>query len=665
MYPNQKPAVANPAALPLVGNTLGDMRVVNDDGDGNSSSYQWQQREGDATPKWYKIYDVDFSTDSILAAWNNVTQDMYVVKYGRDDTDDTGAVVVGTLAGQKIWGGKSANTNLTLYANSGDGTGANTGYVQFGDNVRPIADDTFSLGTNANKFSNLFSHNATLADFIITDDTISSSTGIFDIIDNDLITTGMVAAEYVDADTSPSSFAAGTVIGNITISTGSIISAGGTVSFGTNHLFTSGNAQFADINITDNIISSDSNVIDFDTNDLINIDSIDAITGLFNESIIGGLTHNLTISTAGNLNHSTALAITAPTSVTVTTPIFDIAGNQTNSGTIVAQGKITGSQLEFLNGGRSILIGGATNTILSNGAVLIINSSSGTELTSPNLYPTGATTDLGTVTNLFRDMFLSGSIHLANTNTIGQAALSSLRNAYTRKLAVAPSDGDTLFWDAATQSWYADHPDSEIDHGELTGLNDDDHSMYLARIGRTGGQVAHGGTGAGDNLVLSSTQNATKGFVYWRDVLAPETDGTDLGTITRQIGDSYFKGQAKGFRVESFTTVTFPSASAAKTGRVAFDTDLKALYVDDGGVWRRAGAEKSVTVDAAFWDGTQLTKTYTVSADVQDATKGMWEFYLTSTGERLYPTITKTTTQVTVTFKVAIPSASYTLIGVA
>ena len=38
LYPNAKPAVANQAALPTVGNSINDYRVVNDDGDGKAAA---------------------------------------------------------------------------------------------------------------------------------------------------------------------------------------------------------------------------------------------------------------------------------------------------------------------------------------------------------------------------------------------------------------------------------------------------------------------------------------------------------------------------------------------------------------------------------------------------------------------------------------------------
>lgn len=52
-----------------------------------------------------------------------------------------------------------------------------------------------------------------------------------------------------------------------------------------------------------------------------------------------------------------------------------------------------------------------------------------------------------------------------------------------------------------------------IHHGSLTGLSDDDHTIYPLLAGRAGGQTLRGGTGAGDDLLLLSTSHATKGHV--------------------------------------------------------------------------------------------------------------------------------------------------------
>jgi hypothetical protein len=66
-------------------------------------------------------------------------------------------------------------------------------------------------------------------------------------------------------------------------------------------------------------------------------------------------------------------------------------------------------------------------------------------------------------------------------------------------------------------------PPATHDHGEHTGLADDDHAQYALLIGRSGGQTLTGGTGAGDNLRLQSTSHATKGDVIAGDPLLLET----------------------------------------------------------------------------------------------------------------------------------------------
>lgn len=71
------------------------------------------------------------------------------------------------------------------------------------------------------------------------------------------------------------------------------------------------------------------------------------------------------------------------------------------------------------------------------------------------------------------------------------------------------------------------------DHGNLTGLADDDHTQYFLLAGRAGGQVAKGGTGSGDPLALVSTNHGTKGginigdddWLQFDEITAPVTPG--------------------------------------------------------------------------------------------------------------------------------------------
>ena len=58
-----KSAVATPANLPVSGNTLGDQRVVLNDGDGKQAMYVCVATSGDFNAQWDKIGDVDWTND--------------------------------------------------------------------------------------------------------------------------------------------------------------------------------------------------------------------------------------------------------------------------------------------------------------------------------------------------------------------------------------------------------------------------------------------------------------------------------------------------------------------------------------------------------------------------------------------------------------------------
>lgn len=60
----------------------------------------------------------------------------------------------------------------------------------------------------------------------------------------------------------------------------------------------------------------------------------------------------------------------------------------------------------------------------------------------------------------------------------------------------------------------------ELDHGVLLGLGDDDHAQYLLLAGRSGGQIATGGTDSEDDLELQSNSSG--------DGEVKVIDGSDL-----------------------------------------------------------------------------------------------------------------------------------------
>ena len=112
-------------------------------------------------------------------------------------------------------------------------------------------------------------------------------------------------------------------------------------------------------------------------------------------------------------------------------------------------------------------------------------------------------------------------------NTVAQAidgALPSIPEGLTlfpRSVAYVYKHGDTAFEASTSDRWIDVRPvvtgsvaaGPITDHGNLVGLADNDHAGYLWLLGRAGGQVAIGGTGAGEDLTLQSTSHATKGSI--------------------------------------------------------------------------------------------------------------------------------------------------------
>lgn len=85
-------------------------------------------------------------------------------------------------------------------------------------------------------------------------------------------------------------------------------------------------------------------------------------------------------------------------------------------------------------------------------------------------------------------------------------------------IEASSNGGNAVDWGGGTKDVFLTVPASQVgggtsDHGALTGLSDDDHSIYALLAGRSGGQILIGGTAAGENLTLRSTSHATRGSI--------------------------------------------------------------------------------------------------------------------------------------------------------
>lgn len=649
LYPNLESSVPDPASLPLVGNTLNDYRVVEDDGDGRQAGYRWEQREGDVAPQWYKIYDFDWSSDAILAAFLDITQDEYVHKQGRDDADETGTPLAGDLAGQHVYGGVTAGTHLTLHANAGDGVGAQTGFVQTEDPLRPFPGTTLDLGTTTERWNRVWCTSAQVDTMLISTGSIIDSTGAIDFDDETLTTSTSVTA------------------GTLTISSGSIIDTSGTIDFGNENLTTTGtvtcdNVQalgsasafftgttIGTLTLSDGSIIDSTGAIDFDDEDLSTTGTLDAGATTVPQIDAGNIRIINNNILATNLNGNVDIGANG-------TGVIDLQSDATTldldaTGTITATVEVSAANLRMF-GDRLQNDAGNVNIVPTGGYIGAFGS---IIPSADNTYYLGA----GGAT--WNRLYLGGWIVDSANNFMPAATITSFRDAN-----IGVNVGDALFWTGT--KWEASNPDTEIDHGELTGILDDDHTQYMLLAGRTGGQTLNGSTDASEDLTLSSTANVTKGFVTSLDDFRPGSDGDrDLGTSGRRWDDLYMSGEGIGFRMENAANFAgLPAASASNPGRLAWDLAGTSMYVDTGGTWLQVSTDQYYEENAVDWDGVATSVSYDVSATVTNAKRMVWQFKDNSDDYAIVAGayITHTSdTNVTVTFDTPPAAGTYTLVG--
>lgn len=84
-------------------------------------------------------------------------------------------------------------------------------------------------------------------------------------------------------------------------------------------------------------------------------------------------------------------------------------------------------------------------------------------------------------------------------------------------LTTLPASGETKYLGSNSSGNVVLMDDPSTNHGELTGLSDDDHSQYVLLAGRSGGQTIIGDTVSSGNLTLQSTTHAVRGQVRAND----------------------------------------------------------------------------------------------------------------------------------------------------
>lgn len=657
LYPQTKPSVATPGALPLVGNTINDYRIVEDNGDGKAAAYRWEQREGEGSPSWHLVGDLDFGVDSILQQWNLDTLSRYVSKWGHNDLDASGVEYTGDDEGQHIYGGTSANSHLTLNANSADGTGPQTGFIQFKGNVRPYQASIYDLGTTSKPFNHgyfftaIHTANTNYGDSYISDGTgtfsfssmdltgidtavfgltltigsasIVDTSGAIDFGTTDFSNVGSIACSDVQATTAVSTFFSGSTIGDVTIADGSITSLTSTIDFGANNLQTTGDATLDslytdDISIVANVISATPLATNLDLTATQYVRSLKKFYGTLGAQFDG----DVDIVAA-------KLAISG-------------VGSEFSIDELTMNGK------EF----RSTI-----------GEIWIIPFSTNLTMFGTGIYPyLNDGNDLGKSGNEWQKLWIGTAIG-NSTNEITIPDLLALKSNTYRDSGrtIAAVAGDVLFWSGT--EWLASAPDTEIEHSDLNGITTGDagHTQFALLAGRSGGQILAGGTLASENLTLSSTAHATKGSVITDSNFLPNAPSAiDLGEVGGEFRDVYTTGEFIGFRLENLAST--PGFSAPTAGRLIYNTTESDVYLDTGTSMKRLNPNRW-SADTS-WNGTDTTKTVTV--DDVDARYAVWQLKdNTNNYEVIYCKIEAlSTTSVQITVSPALPAGAYRLTGV-
>lgn len=193
---------------------------------------------------------------------------------------------------------------------------------------------------------------------------------------------------------------------------------------------------------------------------------------------------------------------------------------------------------------------------------------------------TGNITALGFSDNFDTSAWTAGTELYLTTGTDGQ--LTSTPNGPALAVVMVSSATDGVLYVE-----HSVHDQGVTDHGDLTGLADDDHQQYAHLTGRAGNTTLAGGTLNNGFLDLKSTTALTKGYI--------QVDST-----FRPISDSLITLGANTFRWLEVWARTIVGGNAS-AGNIAINTTTHAtkgvLNVDGG-----------VTVTGVFTgDGSGLT----------------------------------------------------------
>ena len=577
LYPNTKTAVDTPADLPLEDNEINDYRVVLDDGNGQPAGYRWFKKESDPEPRWYKIFDMQWSSDSILAGLMDKAQFHFVYKDGRMELDHDGNPLTGELAGQHIYGGTDADSHLTLHPNSGDESDQpedQTGFIQLGGHARPLHDDAFDLGDGTRRFRDLFfTRNLTDGTVWITLDELIDAYNHATSLGNPHETT------YDELDER---------IGTLTVdgdATGSI------------DLSSSGDKTLTLEVEDDSHYHTSDTISDFD----------EAVYENLKGALVDGEGYSWEFDDEFEqveLKLDTDLVpMDAPVAGQMLIGSTDETRWEARTTEIELTGDVTGSGSYDTDKGKWVI-----NADVESSSIFGIDGINLEKhlFTSVAGNPTVITSPSHGLKNNEKVTFFGELITTTETVTvIDSSSFSIPLETLEDSEGFFIPHGSQLLWNSTTKEFEVARDGAQVRLGDLDGLDEDVLDQYVNKNGRIGGQVIHGGVSASQNLVLESTSHETKGQVRVASDLTPnDVSGSDLGTTDLPWNDLVMTGVAKGLRAEEVESL--PTPSMATKGRV---------IVYDNSLWINASGTEYVKVGSSDIAVRTVTANETIDKD--------------------------------------------------
>lgn len=120
-----------------------------------------------------------------------------------------------------------------------------------------------------------------------------------------------------------------------------------------------------------------------------------------------------------------------------------------------------------------------------------------------------------------------------------------------------------------------------------------DASSYALLDGRVGGQALNGGTASGNNLVLDSTSNSTKGNIILNPAGGKVGIGTSTPATSLDIGS-----KTDSVRLPAGNTAQRPSAPV--NGDIRYNTDSNSVENYSNGVWSLVGQAAAVDSPSSY-----------------------------------------------------------------